>query len=347
MSEPLARALADLTTMGVGGAPAEIVWAHSRDQLIEAARALWNQGEDWLILGGGSNLVVADQVQNLHVIAARNLGIERTATSDGELWRVQSGENWDELVAASVEAGLAGIEALSGIPGCVGAAPMQNIGAYGQEVAETITRVEFLDYESHEVVILENHEMGFAYRDSAFKRGRLGVITWVEFKLSKLGGLSKPNESTQVAAALSIKIGEQTELASIRSAVLKLRAAKGMIFDQADPDSVGCGSFFTNPIVSDTFARTLPSDAPRYESAEDDGLTVKLSAAWLIEKAGIPKGFALAGSNAAISSKHTLAITNRGGASAFEVLQLANFVQDRVRNQFGLNLVPEPNLVGF
>ena len=347
MSEPLAPALADLTTMGVGGVPAEIIWAHSRDELIEATLNVWNQGDDWLILGGGSNLVIADEVENLHVIAARNLGIERTATADGELWRVQAGENWDALVAATVEAGLAGIEALSGIPGCVGAAPMQNIGAYGQEVAETITRAEFLDYDNHEVVILDNEEMGFAYRDSAFKQGRLGVITWVEFKLTNFAGLSKPTESTQIAAALSIQMGEQTELTKIRETVLKLRAAKGMIFDPADKDSAGCGSFFTNPIVSDTFARTLPTEAPRYESTEDDGLTVKLSAAWLIEKAGIPKGFALAGSKAAISSKHTLAITNRGGASSLEILQLANFVQDRVRNQFGLNLVPEPNLVGF
>jgi UDP-N-acetylmuramate dehydrogenase len=277
------------------------------------------------------------------------MGIEPVRNKDDSrvVVRVQAGEDWDGFVNHTVKAGLAGIEAMSGIPGTVGAAPVQNIGAYGQELSDCLVRLEFVDYETQEVAILEAKDLQFGYRDSAIKRGRPGLITWVEFELQKLDGLSRPLYSTQIAADLGVAMGAQVPLKDVRDSVLKLRARKGMLLDPNDADSVSCGSFFTNPIVSDRVARTLPEDAPKYESEEDDGLTVKLSAAWLIENAGIEKGFRIAGSKAAISSKHTLAITNTGGATATEILQLAEYVQMRVSNKYAINLVPEPNLIGF
>lgn len=342
------QALADLTTIRVGGVPELLRFANSRDEIITEAKAMWASADEWLILGGGSNLVVADEVPQLQVLKIQSKGVETQLMPDGKVrLRVQAGENWDDLVAGSVEGGLAGLEALSGIPGCVGAAPIQNIGAYGAEVAGLITQLEFLDYLTGELQILSAAEMGFGYRDSAFKQGKLGVITWVEFELDNLGGLSQPVAFPQLASALGVELGQQLPLRQVRGAVLNLRAAKGMVLDSADPDTYSCGSFFTNPVVSDRLSRTLPADAPRWESTEDDGLSVKLSAAWLIEKAGIPKGFRIAGSSAAVSGKHTLAVTNRGGASAMEILQLAEFIQVRVANQFGVNLQPEPNIIGF
>jgi UDP-N-acetylmuramate dehydrogenase len=343
------RPLAELTSIRVGGIPAEIYIAKTRDDLVEHTLNVWRSGDDWLILGGGSNMVVADDVENLRVIKVENMGIEPVRNKDDSrvVVRVQAGENWDDFVAHTVKAGLAGIEAMSGIPGTVGAAPVQNIGAYGQELSDSLVRLEFVDYETHEIAILEAKDLRFGYRDSAIKRGRPGVITWVEFELQKLDGLSRPLYSTQIAADLGVEMGAQVKLEAVRESVLKLRARKGMVLDVNDPDSVSCGSFFTNPIVSDRVARGLPDDAPKYESEEDDGLTVKLSAAWLIENAGIEKGFQIAGSKAAISSKHTLAIINTGGATAKEILQLAEYVQVRVSNKFGINLVPEPNLIGF
>lgn len=342
-------ALAELTSMRVGGTPAEIYVAKTRDDLVEHTLNVWRSGDDWLILGGGSNMVVADDVSNLRVIKVENLGVEPVRNKDESrvVVRVQAGENWDDFVAHTVKAGLAGIEAMSGIPGTVGAAPVQNIGAYGQELSDSMVRLEFVDYETHEIAVLEAKDLQFGYRDSAIKRGRPGVITWVEFELQKLDGLSRPLYSTQIAADLGVEMGAQVSLQAVRESVLKLRARKGMVLDANDPDSVSCGSFFTNPIVSDRVARGLPDDAPKYESEEDDGLTVKLSAAWLIENAGIEKGFHIAGSKAAISSKHTLAIVNTGGATAKEILQLAEYVQVRVSNKFGINLVPEPNMIGF
>ena len=208
-------------------------------------------------------------------------------------------------------------------------------------------RLEFLDYETGELEILARQELGFGYRESIFKQGKLGVITWVEFELHDLGGVSEPINSGQLAGALGLNIGDQAPVGAIREQVLRLREKKGMVYSHEDKNSHGCGSFFTNPIVSDTFARTLPSEAPRWETPEDDGLTVKLSAAWLIEQAGISKGFALPGSKAAISEKHALAIINRGGATSADIVQLASFVQQRVSTTFGINLVPEPNLIGF
>ena len=319
--------LSELTTIGVGGVPAELIECRSRDDLIENALAVWRTGEDWLILGGGSNLVVADEVPELHVIRVANKGIEKLG--DGHV-RVQAGENWDALVELAVNSGWGGIESLSGIPGTVGAAPVQNIGAYGQEVSNVISRLEFLDYKTRETVILSKDELQFGYRDSIFKRGRIGLITWVEFQF-----------------ATDLPSGSTALMKQRREEVLEQRAGKGMVLNPADPDTRSCGSFFMNPIVPDRIARTLPFEAPRWESEADDGLTVKLSAAWLIENAGIPKGFQIAGSGAAISSKHCLAIINRGGATAMDLMQLKTFVQERVAARWAIQLVPEPNLIGF
>jgi UDP-N-acetylmuramate dehydrogenase len=343
------RALSELTSIQIGGTPAEIFLAKTRDDLIEHTLELWRSGDDWLVLGGGSNMVVADDCSDLRVVKVENRGIEIIRGKDDSkvTLRVQAGEDWDDFVAYTVEHGLAGVEAMSGIPGTVGAGPVQNIGAYGQELSDVLLRLEFLDYETHEVAVLEAKDLGFGYRTSVIKRGRPGVITWVELELQKLDGLSRPLYSTQIAADLGVEMGDQVPLADVRKSVLKLRASKGMVLSATDPDSVSCGSFFTNPIVSDKMARTLPTEAPRWEDEDDEGLTVKLSAAWLIETAGIGKGFSLPGSGAAISSKHTLAIINKGGATAQDVLQLASYVQLQVSNRFGINLVPEPNLIGF
>ena len=344
----MTQALSELPSIRVGGVPAEIFEAKTREDLIEHTLGVWRSGDDWLVLGGGSNMVVADDISELRVIKVSNLGIEPVRQRDESrvTVRVQAGENWDAFVAQMIRQGLAGFEAMSGIPGTVGAGPVQNIGAYGQELSDCMVRLEFLDYETQELAILETKDLQFGYRDSAIKRGRPGVITWVEFELQNLDGLSRPLYSTQIAAELGVEMGAQVPLLDVRNAVLKLRSQKGMVLDANDPDSVSCGSFFTNPMVSDAFARTLPESAPRYENQDDDGLTVKLSAAWLIENAGIKKGFSIAGSKAAISSKHTLAITNRGGATAAEIIQLAEFVQTQVSNKFGINLVPEPNFIG-
>jgi UDP-N-acetylmuramate dehydrogenase len=278
--------------------------------------------------------------------------------------RAQAGEPWDAVVAFAVERGLGGIEALSGIPGSSGAAPIQNIGAYGQELSDVLVSVDFLDEESGEFVRLPTSELELAYRTSSLKQGRRGLVTAIELRLEP-GGLSAPIAYAQLADALAVNPGTRLPLKEVRRAVLALRASKGMVLDPADPDSVSAGSFFTNPIVSQTFARDLPPNAPRWPMDEEDTEPlvlpldatvpvrvdereryVKLSAAWLIEHAGIARGFSLPGSNAAISSKHTLAIVNRGGAQATQITELARYIQTRVLTEFGVILQPEPVLVG-
>jgi UDP-N-acetylmuramate dehydrogenase len=317
-------ALSNFTTIRVGGEPAELRIAHTREELIAAAQDVWSTAEDWLVLGGGSNVVINDDPANLHVIKVESTGIERVA--QGHL-RVQAGENWDDFVAYAVNHGLAGVESLSGIPGTVGAAPVQNIGAYGQELADTFVRCEFLDYETGEIETLEKAEMQFGYRDSILKRGKNGIVLWVEFQL-----------------LADLPAGSTALMKSRRVEVLEQRAAKGMLLNEGDFDTHSCGSFFTNPIVSASFARTLPEDAPRWD-VDEDGDRVKLSAAWLIEHSGIQKGLRLGASKAGVSTKHALAITNRGGATAKEVLELARFIQERVAATFGINLAPEPVIV--
>ncbi len=346
--------LSDLTTMRVGGAARDVVMPATQTELVAAAREAWSIGREWLVVGGGSNLIVSDDGFDGTVIRVGTTGIEVEpddraidgaidgAIEGGILMRVQAGEPWDDLVAHAVAEGWAGIEALSGIPGSTGAAPIQNIGAYGQELSSSLVSIEFLDYSSEEVQRVPAAELGLGYRTSALKRGRAGVVLAVELALA-----ASPDSlvsDPQLATALGVPLGSRVSTAVIRSAVLALRASKGMVLDAGDPDSVSCGSFFTNPIVSELFAHRLPPGVPRW--LQDDDTSMKLSAAWLIEHSGVSRGFALPGSRAAISTKHTLAIVNRGGATASQVTELARYVRARVSAQFGVELQPEPALVG-
>ncbi|TAM66637.1 MAG: UDP-N-acetylmuramate dehydrogenase [Microbacteriaceae bacterium] len=387
--EPTATVLSELTTIRVGGAPARMVEPTTEAELIETARAVWQDRGHWLLLGGGSNTVASDDGFDGTVIRVITGGIERLddGSSDRVRLRVQAGEPWDRLVATTVRNGWSGIEALSGIPGSTGAAPVQNIGAYGQELAGSLVAVDFLDEASGRLRRMPAAELELGYRTSVLKRGLAGVVTAVELELTAdttgIGApLAAPVAYAGLADALGVPLGTRVPVAELRRTVLELRASKGMVLDPDDPDSVSAGSFFTNPIVSAEFAATLPADAPRWpldadepdlvapldaadadhsvsifavaEAAGQRALRqatgprlVKLSAAWLIEQAGIRRSFALPGSRAAISSKHTLAITNRGGAGAEEIAQLARYVQGRVQSEFGVVLQPEPVLVGL
>lgn len=372
-----ATALADLTTMRVGGVPARLVAPADRDALVATALEVWGSGDDWLLLGGGSNTIAGDDGFDGTVIRIVTRGVERLEAPDGRVrLRVQAGEPWDDLVALTVRNGWAGIEALSGIPGSTGAAPVQNIGAYGQELESALLGIEFLDYRTGEVTTLTKAELGLGYRMSALKGGLAGIVLSVDLELADNtvpGGvgapLSAPVGYAQLADALGVVIGARVPIAELRRSVLALRSSKGMVLDPDDPDSVSAGSFFTNPIVSENFARSLPRDAPRWPVTPpepdaviglepggvhpldvpplaDGPYDVKLSAAWLIEQAGIRRGYGLPGSQAGLSSKHTLAIVNRGGATAQDVVQLASFIQARVQSEFGVLLRPEPVLVG-
>jgi UDP-N-acetylmuramate dehydrogenase len=358
--------LSTLTTMRVGGPPTHLVEPATAAEAVEAARHAWSDGDQWLVLGGGSNLVIADEGFDGTVIRLRTRGIERIQAGAGRArLRVQAGESWDDVVAYAVENGLAGIEALSGIPGSCGAAPIQNIGAYGAELSDTLVAIDFLDYLDGDVQQLMASDLDLDYRSSAMKHGRQGIVLAIELELlDAVDGLSAPVAYDQLASALGAELGARVPLADVRSAVLALRASKGMVLSETDPDSVSCGSFFTNPIVGENFARTLPAMTPRWPMEDDPAHVavplgespalppqrtdhrVKLSAAWLIERCGIQKGFSLPGSGAAISSKHTLAIINTGSATAADVGELARFVQTRVFSEFGVQLQPEPTLVG-
>ena len=332
--------------MQVGGVPKSITLCESAHDLYQAALAAWSDDEPFHVLAGGSNTVFADDLSDLNVILVRNKGIEVVKEDDQSVTlRVQAGEDWDQLVAWCVTKGYAGVEAMSGIPGSVGATPVQNVGGYGQEVSEVITQIEFLDQETHEVEIKPASFFEFSYRNSALKRELKGVIGWVEFELKKLGGLSVPMASGQITNHLGEPYGSQLPLQIVRETVIELRSSKGMVVRPEDPDSVSCGSFFTNPVVSYQKSLEFPEDMQRWSMPGSDD--IKLSAGWLIENSGIPKGYALPLSKAAISNKHALAITNRGGATAKEIVELARFIQERVASRWGINLIPEPNLIGF
>lgn len=342
--------LSELTTLRVGGSAREMLAPSTTPELVAAALDVWESSEPWLALGGGSNLVVADEGFDGTVIRVLTRGIEQVDSDDPQgatrLLRVLAGEPWDSVVAHAVENGLSGIEALSGIPGSAGAAPVQNIGAYGQELSEVLESIDFLDEESGERVRLTAAELALGYRTSSLKQGRRGIVLSLDLRLSTSES-SAPIAYDQLASALGVAPGDRASLADVRQAVIRLRASKGMVLDAKDPDSVSAGSFFTNPIVAENFARSLPREAPRWilddEAPESP---VKLSAAWLIEHAGVAKGFSLPGSGAAVSSKHTLALTNRGAATANDIAELARYIHLRVLNQFGVALQPEPQLLG-
>lgn len=347
--------LADYTTTKVGGRVSDFTVATSRDEIIDAARRLFAEHERVVVLGGGSNTIAGDEPIDLPVLHIASRGIEVVDDQRDAVGTVilitQAGEPWVELVNHAVARGFAGIEALAGIPGSVGAAPVQNIGAYGQELSTTLRRIEFYDADLDDIVWIDRDRLGLGYRTSALKRGeRRGVVLQVELELVEAPDMhSLPISYAQLASALGVEMGERLHVGRVRDAVLKLRASKGMVLDPADPDSTSSGSFFVNPIVPVAFTKELPAEAPRFEQpALDDGTeVVKLSAAWLIENAGIAKGFSLPGSQAAISTKHTLAITNRGGATGEQIAELARFARARVFADFGIELQPEPVLLGL
>jgi UDP-N-acetylmuramate dehydrogenase len=298
--------------------------------------------EPLLVLAGGSNVVVADSGFPGTVVRVLTRGVRH----DGEHLEVQAGEPWDAVVADCVERGLAGFECLSGIPGSTGATPIQNVGAYGQEVAETVESVRVLDRASGQITELPAAECGFRYRTSIFKHRDRHVVLAVTFRLRE-SPVSGPLRYAELARALGVPVGGTAPLGEVREAVLALRRGKGMVIDPDDPDSVSAGSFFTNPILEpDAFARLRARsgeavDPPAFP--EPDG-RIKTSAAWLIERAGFGKGYGRG--RVGISTKHTLALVNRGGATTAELMALAREIADGVHARFGVSLAPEPVLVG-
>ncbi|HEY0237548.1 MAG TPA: UDP-N-acetylmuramate dehydrogenase [Friedmanniella sp.] len=364
--------LAALTTLHVGGPAARYVEATSEAELIDAVRTADEAGEPLLVLGGGSNVLVADEGFAGVVVRDARSGIDVPDHSAcaGVTYQVPAGTPWDDVVAEATGHRLYGLEALSGIPGSTGATPVQNVGAYGQEVAQTISSVRVWDRDRARIRTLALDDLAFGYRTSLLKRSMRAhdddprapwtptpryVVLDVAFQLRQ-GSQSARVAYPELARALGVAVGERAPLLDVRAAVLELRARKGMLLDEADHDTWSAGSFFTNPVLDAAAAAALPDDAPRFPVAGSHGAggtggtdgtdgTVKTSAAWLIEHAGFGRGFGAPGP-AAVSGKHTLALTNRGGASAADVLALARTIRDGVRERFGLVLEPEPVLVG-
>lgn len=382
--------LAELTTLRVGGPADRYVEAHSEAELLEIVRAADEAGEPLLVVGGGSNLLVGDEGFGGVVVRdlRRGITVDAEDSCGGASFHAPAGQDWDELVARAVAEEWVGVEALSGIPGTVGAAPVQNIGAYGQDVAGVVSTVRVWDRARSRVRTLALGELAFGYRTSLLKRSMhvdpdagsdddgpwypspRYVVLDVGFQ-ARLGSLSAPVAYPELARTLDVQVGDRAPSADVRAAVLSLRARKGMLLDGVGPDvdpAAGpdhdrwsAGSFFTNPVVPAEQAGLLPAEAPRYpvrtatptrttgpSLGEIDPTLVKTSAAWLIEHAGFTKGFGVHGpsSLARLSTKHTLALTNRGGASAEDVVELARAVRDGVVEAFGVELVPEPVLVG-
>jgi UDP-N-acetylmuramate dehydrogenase len=335
---PARELLAGWTTLRLGGPAREFVQAASRTDLYRAVAQVDAQQEQALILGGGSNLVVADAGFDGRVVRAATLGLAVRRFHDAVEVEAEAGQGWEEFVDLAVGEGWRGVEALAGIPGTVGAAPIQNVGAYGQEVAHTIAAVSVFDRSAGVERTLQAEECGFGYRSSRFKfdPGRF-IIGSVTFRFQR-SRRSAPVRYGELARRLGVEIGAQVATDEVRAAVLQLRSAKGMVLDADDHDTWSAGSFFTNPFVAPA---ALPRGAPAFEG--QDG-TVKTSAAWLIEQAGFPRGFG--NDKVRVSSKHTLALTNRGTATTADLLDLASTLRAGVRSRFGIELQPEPVLVG-
>ncbi len=347
--------LAPLTTLRVGPVARRLITCTSTEQVVAVVRQLDTEagggstGPDagpFLIFAGGSNLVIDDTLTDLTAVRLAGAAI----TVEGNLIRAQAGAVWDDVVVTAVEHGLGGLECLSGIPGSAGATPVQNVGAYGAEVADTLTRVRVLDRGSGAVRWIPAGDLGFGYRTSVFKRaGRAGrgapaVVLEVEFALDP-SGRSAPLRHGELTAALDVSGGERADPGSVRAAVLELRARKGMVLDAADRDTWSVGSFFTNPVVAPGVYERLAREGPIPHYPAPDG--IKLAAGWLVERAGFAKGFPDdAAARCRLSTKHALALTNRGGARAADVIGLARTVRDGVRDVFGVTLRPEPVLFG-
>ena len=336
--------LAPLTTLRVGPVASRVITCVSTEQVVAALRYLDADIDHGplLVLAGGSNVVIADTVAGLTVIrlAANNISV------DGNVVRAEAGAVWDDVVVAAIGAGLGGLECLSGIPGSAGATPVQNVGAYGAEVADTVTRVRLLDRRSGEDRWVPADELGFGYRTSVLKHSDAATVLEVEFTLDA-SGRSAPLRYGEVVTALDAAAGERADPAAVRAAVLTLRARKGMVLDAGDHDTWSAGSFFTNPVVAQQDFQAIADNAdrpvPNYPAP--DG--IKLAAGWLVEQAGFGKGYPDdATARCRLSTKHALALTNRGDATAADVVALARTVRDGVRDVFGVTLVPEPVLVG-
>ena len=348
--------LSDLTTAAVGGPAGKYVEARTEAEIIEAVRAADAAGEQLLIIGGGSNLLISDDgfPGTVLKIASEGFTVNAEDSCGGVSVVVQAGHNWDALVQHAVLHAWSGIEALSGIPGATGATPVQNVGAYGADVSQTIAAVRTWDRERNAVKTFTNSELKFGYRDSILKQTTVNgspryVVLTVEFQLP-LGRMSAPIRYAELARVLGVEQGQRAYSNDVRREVLRLRASKGMVLDPADRDTYSTGSFFTNPIVPSSVADGLPENAPRYPGGSDGA--VKLSAAWLIDNAGFGKGFGLedgsvSGGRASLSTKHTLAITNRGSASATDMVAIAREVRAGVVGRFGIELHPEPLLIGL
>jgi len=347
--------LSGLTTMRVGGPAQRLVTVETTDELVDAIREVDDADEPLLVVAGGSNLVISDEGFAGSVVRIATSGVSvEFAGSGAVMVRVAAGEVWDDVVVRAVAQGWSGIEALSGIPGCAGATPIQNVGAYGQEVAQAIASVCVWDRREQQVRTLANADCQFTYRHSLFKAEPRYVVLDVVFQLH-VSSLSGPVAYADLARALGVEAGERVPLADAREAVLAQRRQRGMVLDAADHDTWSCGSFFTNPILStgsyaalqDRVQARLGSNdgharLPRFDAPDGQ---VKTSAAWLIDRAGFGKGYRMPGP-AALSTKHPLAVTNRGSATAADVVALAREIRDGVRDAFGVSLVNEPILVG-
>ena len=342
--------LAELTTLRVGGAARRLVEVRSAEEIVEAVVAADAVGEPMFVLAGGSNLLIADEGFEGTVVHVVSRGVSAVRRSERVQLLAAAGEPWDEFVTFCVDEGLAGVECLSGIPGSTGATPIQNVGAYGQEVARTVGSIRAYDRETGVVVEMAPAACGFAYRSSAFRRSSRYVVLGVSFVLER-SSAACPVRHAQLAHALAVAPGARPPLSAVRDAVVALRREKGMVIDPGDPDSVSAGSFFVNPILS--AERFIALERLVSERCGDDmhppawrqaDGRVKTSAAWLIERAGFHRGYGT--ERVGVSRKHTLALVNRGGATAAELVALARELRDGVRATFGVTLQPEPTLVG-
>jgi UDP-N-acetylmuramate dehydrogenase len=339
--------LAPFTTLGIGGPAKFFIRAETVDEIREALSWSAAQNEPLFILGGGSNVLIADEGFDGVVLQIDLRGITvRDEDAEAVNVYVAAGEKWDDFVAFAVDRGWAGIECLSGIPGLTGATPIQNVGAYGEDVSETIIRVEVIERDTGRVVTLTNWDCGFGYRQSIFKSSAKDryVVVGVTFRLKPAGAASIRYPELQTY--LDEHSIDVHDLRQVREAVIAIRKRKGMVLDATDPDTRSDGSFFMNPVVTpsqfdELLARAGTKKIPHFPSGDQ----IKLSAAWLIEHSGFHKGFIHG--NVGLSSKHTLAVINRGGGTAAEVLELVGMIQSGVRDAFGVEIQPEPNLIGF
>jgi UDP-N-acetylmuramate dehydrogenase len=335
--------VAPLTTLRVGPVASRVITCATTEHVIEVLRQLPpdDPAERTLVLAGGSNVLISDDLTDLTVVRLANAGI----AVDGDVVRAEAGASWDEVVVTSLAHGLGGLECLSGIPGSAGATPVQNVGAYGVEVADVISRVRLLDRPTGDVRWASAEELGFGYRTSVLKHSTRTVVLEVEFAVDA-AGRSAPIRYGELARALDVEPGARADPALVRERVVALRAGKGMVLDDPDFDTWSVGSFFTNPVVSAAeFARLdaeVAGPVPNYPAP--DG--VKLAAGWLVEHAGFARGYPGDAAPARLSTKHALAVTNRGAATTADLLALARTVRDGVRDAFGIELTPEPILVG-